>query len=164
MSDDAAVAQLAPLRYDSDGWCVATATVAEIAGRRLLLIPFAAPVGSSRGRRFVVRLGGESVSHQRTVLSVKGQAAIVLPIDLPADTPEVEISLRPVRDARPPSVPTDFAAALAAEDLELTALPEPVRVQLLHMINESATADVRIDRVAAAVAAVRTWSRRAAQA
>lgn len=160
-TDGTLTVSLAPLRFGADGWCCGTASVTSIAGRRLLILPFAAPVGASRGKRFTVVVGAEGVARQRTVLSVRGRAALALPDDLDLSVTEVTVRLRPLRRMRQRRVPSDLTALLREGGLSFDAVPEPERTQLIHMINESTTPAVRAARIEAAVQVVRVWSRHA---
>lgn len=161
MSHDADVPPTSTaLPVDSERWCCTTAAVTQVGGHRLLVLPVAAPVGVSRGRRYLVVIGDDGAPHQRVVLSVAGRAAVVPPDDLPTTVTQVTLRLRALPPRRRPRVPADLRDLLAADGLRVNAVPEPERTQLIRMINESATPQVRAARLDAARQIAAVWSRR----
>jgi hypothetical protein len=145
---------------DHHEWVACQAGVSEVAGRRLLVLPFAAPVGRSRGRRYEVRLGDGPV-RARVVLNVGGRAALVPPPEVDLSATDIDVQVRALRPQRRRSVPADLRQALSEHGLSLAAVPEAEQVQLLLMIGESATPEVRAARLRAAVQAASAWSGRA---
>jgi hypothetical protein len=158
MKDDQAASPV-EMHPASDGWCRAVAAVRDIGGRPLLILPFAAPIGSSRGRRFLVGIG-DGPPRRQVVLSVGGHAALVPPVNLPAAATTIDVQLRPLPARRRPRIPADLRELLAACGLVVEEVPEAELTQLVHMVNESATPGVRAARLEAAREVVSAWSRR----
>ncbi|MBC9718451.1 GGDEF domain-containing protein [Streptomyces sp. TRM66268-LWL] len=132
------------------------ANPAVISGRPMLLLPCKGPVGL-RGAR--VRL---TVPQHRprtsVVVSIHGQAAVLQPS--PGGEGPVPAQLEPVRGVQLGDLPADLRAALDAAGLSWDTLPVHERAQMLHLIRESATADIRRARVTAAVSAASAHARR----
>jgi len=117
-----------------------------------LLLPCNGPEGL-RGRRFrVTRVGSDPTTE--VVVSLDGQAA--LPNHRDGDDAAAAVVLRPMRDRPRQRMPLDLAARLAEADLDWSVLPLPERTQMLHLIRESADADIRAARITAVVESVRT--------
>jgi hypothetical protein len=148
-----------PLTTDATGWQEATAVVTVVDTRRLLMLPYAAPVGRSRGARYLVGID-DAPARPCVVLSVNGYAAIIPPAG--ADLPErhARVRLRALGARHSRRVPHELRVALAERGLDLGLVPDHEREQLILMINESATQGVRRARVEAAVQAVQAWSDR----
>lgn len=149
------VRELPPLTEDPEEASCGHARVRR-SGERwlLLLLPFAAPAGRSRGCRYRVALGC-APPRVRVVLSVAGQAAVrVEPAEV-GGCDSVPVRVQALRPRRARRVPADLAAALAEDHLSLSALPDHEMHQLLLMIGESTDPPVRAARIRAAVAAVR---------
>lgn len=127
--------------------------VRQVAGRTLLMLPLRAPFGSSRGQRLRVAIG-DAPTTVRVALVVAGQLA--LPLDQPAAAANgcVPVTIQPLPRRRTRGIPHDLASALAAAGLDLADLPVHEIDQLLLLIGESASSEVRAARVAAAVAAI----------
>ncbi|WP_406297383.1 hypothetical protein OG948_17010 [Embleya sp. NBC_00888] len=116
-----------------------------------LLLPCNGPAGL-RGRRFrVTRVGLDPTTE--VVVSLDGQAA--LPFLRDDDAGGVAVVLRPMRDGSRQRRPLDLIARLAEAGLDWSILPLHEQAQMLHLIRESADADIRDARIAAAVQAVR---------
>lgn len=129
---------------------------AVLAGRPVLLLPCTGPAGL-RGRRFRVtypHLGART----EVVVSMRGQAAVPVALSDIADT-GVPVTLRPIRAAAARSVPDDLAAALDRQSLDWAVLPAHEQAQMLHLITESATPDIRAARITAVIDAVATRTR-----
>lgn len=128
--------------------------VQQVAGRTLLVLPIAAPVGRSRGHRIRVAIGDRPAS-TRLALVVAGQLALRL--DKPEEaTLGVPVTVRTVPRRHLRRIPRDLAAALAEEELDLCDLPGHEADQLLLLVKESASPGVRAARITAAVAAVKS--------
>ncbi|MFC4468923.1 hypothetical protein ACFPH6_31105 [Streptomyces xiangluensis] len=125
----------------------------------MLLLPCVGPVGL-RGKRLRVTFPD---GHVRTAVavSVRGQAAIPdeRAATIPPDAPGMPLTLQPIRDRAARGVPEDLAAALERAELEWSVLPAHEQAQMLHLITESATADIRIARITAVIDAVATRTR-----
>jgi hypothetical protein len=125
-----------------------------IAGRRLLVLPYAAPTGPHRGRRFRVETDG-CASVFRVVFSVGGNAALRPPDDLVSgDGEPVRLRLRASATRTRLRVPTDLAEALADAGHGLDGLEEPAVRHLISMVSEAHDPEIRIARIRAAVTAV----------
>ncbi|KIZ15375.1 hypothetical protein [Streptomyces natalensis] len=124
--------------------------------RGMLLLPCTGPAGL-RGKRLRVTFP-DGTAHTAVVVSLRGQAAI------PHETAEIEgsgipLTLQPVRDRSARGIPHDLAAALVRAGLDWTVLPAHEQAQMLHLISESATGDIRTARITAVVDAVATRTR-----
>lgn len=119
----------------------------------LLLLPFAAPTGRSRGCRYRVAVGC-APPRARVVLSVAGQAAVRAEPAEVGGCNSVPVRVQALRPWRARRLPADLATALAREHLSLSVLPDQEVHQLLLMIGESADTRVRAARIRAAVAAI----------
>lgn len=124
--------------------------------RRMLLLPCAGPVGL-RGKRLRVTFP-DGTARTAVAVSLYGQAA------LPHETtdpqgPGVPLALRPIRERSARNVPADLATALERAGLDWSILPAHERTQMLHLITESATADIRAARITAVIDAVATRTR-----
>ncbi|MFE4054922.1 hypothetical protein ACFXP3_01210 [Streptomyces sp. NPDC059096] len=127
--------------------------------RSMLLLPCAGPAGL-RGKRLRVTYPD---GHARTAVavSVRGQAAIPdeTVATVPPDAPGIALTLQPIRERAARGVPDDLAAALERAELDWSALPAHEQAQMLHLITESATDDIRTARITAAIDAVATRTR-----
>ncbi|MGC9667694.1 hypothetical protein ACNTMW_14200 [Planosporangium sp. 12N6] len=93
-------------------------------------------------------------------LVVAGQLALRLDRPSTVANGRVPVTVRPLSRRRVRRVPHDLASALATAGLDLADLPDHEVDQLLLLIGEAGSPDVRAGRVAAAVAAVEARSRR----
>ncbi|UQA93710.1 nucleotidyl cyclase domain-containing protein [Streptomyces halobius] len=127
--------------------------------RGMLLLPCTGPVGL-RGKRLRVTFP-DGTAHTAVAVSLHGQAAI--PHETPeaaeAEWPGIPLTLQPIRDRIGRSVPDDLAAALERASLDWSVLPAHEQAQMLHLISESATADIRTARITAVIDAVATRTR-----
>ncbi|WP_067479474.1 hypothetical protein [Actinomadura hibisca] len=139
-----------------------TARPTTINGQPVLLLPMAGPTGH-RGRRARLTIpttgttadtaAGTTVTC--TVISIDGQAAIPTPSDLPGLlVGDLPVTLAMPRPRSVAALPTDLRQALAAEQLDWGRVPAHEQNQLLHMIRESATPQIRAARIADVLAAV----------
>ncbi|MCX4740842.1 hypothetical protein [Streptomyces antibioticus] len=122
-----------------------------LGGRDFLLLPCRGPVGQ-RGTRLRVTFPTGSV---RTVVAyaLRGQAAV--PYAAVVDgVSGVPLIVQGVRDRTPRSVPEDLAAALERAGLDWGAVPAHEQTQILHLITEAGTEEIRAGRITAAVDAV----------
>jgi hypothetical protein len=119
----------------------------------LIMLPYAAPTGASRGRRYRIELhGGPAMA--RVVLSVHGQAALRPPDAMPlTDGQSVKLRLRALPNRRPRQIPGDLRWALEAAGTTLDQLGTPATQHLLLMVAEAAEPSIRAQRVRAAVEA-----------
>ncbi len=124
-----------------------------ISGQRLLLLPMRAPVGPFRGRRYRVT-DHNGHAHVRLVLVVSGRAALRAPAGLPAAARSVTVTIEALRPTRRRGLPCDLSTALASAGADLDQLTEAARDQLLQMVGESSTIEIRAARIQAAVDAV----------
>lgn len=124
----------------------------------LLVLPVVAPVGRSRGRRYGLAVGDEP-PRPRVILSVGGRAAVVPPPHVCAVGERISVLIAAPRPAHDRPVPNDLAERLRREGLTLAALPSPKRQQVLVMLSEAASPQVRAARLDAAVEAMRATSR-----
>lgn len=124
-----------------------------VGGRTLVVLPFAAPVGPSRGRRFRVDTdNGAPVT--RVVLRLGGRAALRPPDHAALGEGElVPMRLRALPARSRQRVPADLDKALAEAGLGLDGLDESTLRHLLSMVNEAHDPDIRATRIAAAVTA-----------
>lgn len=157
--DDTTHVPLAPFPSNTTDWTNTHATLVTVAGQRLLLLPFAAPVGSSRGRKFLVRFDGESHPRQRVVLAVAGAAAMPAPLNLPESHSSLPLAIRALPQQRDRRLPKDLLEAIEQQALSLDHAPDAELLQLIVMLNESASADVRQQRLQAAVQVITSWNR-----
>lgn len=116
------------------------------------MLPLRAPAGRSRGQRLRVAIGDAPAAVQ-VAFAVAGHLALRLDrAEAPADgCVAVTVQILPPRRAR--RIPADLASALAAANVDLADLPDHEVAQLLLLIAESASSDVRAARIAAAIAA-----------
>ena len=145
---------------DHQHWTSTTASCVTVAGRRLLTLPFRAPVGASRGRRYLVRFDHELQPQQRVVFSLAGVAALAAPAGLEPGT-NIQVWLRALAVRRDRRLPTDLTKLLSAEGLQAEAVPNAELAQLIAMINESATPEIRSARLLAAMNVIRHGSNHA---
>ncbi|WP_432045998.1 hypothetical protein [Streptomyces asiaticus] len=125
-------------------------------GRGMLLLPCTGPIGL-RGKRLRVTFP-DGTARTGVAISLHGQAGI------PHETtgmkgPGVPLVLQTVREKSARGIPNDLAAALERTGLDWSALPAHERAQMLHLISESATADIRTARITAVIDAVATRAR-----
>ncbi|MBT1188789.1 hypothetical protein HET69_33610 [Streptomyces sp. CJ_13] len=122
-----------------------------IGSRDFLLLPCRGPVGQRGAQLRVTFPTGSS----RTVVAyaLRGQAA--LPYAAVTDgVSSVPLTMQGVRDRTPRSVPEDLAVALERAGLDWAAVPVHEQAQILHLITEAGTEEIRAGRVTAAVDAV----------
>lgn len=150
---------LPALPTDTTTWTNAEASVETVAGQRLLILPFAAPIGSSRGRRFLVRLDDEASATQRIVMSLRRAATLSAPDGLPSKCRTVGVAIRALPQTRSRRLPQDLADRIAELGLTVEEAPEVELQQLVVMVNESATQEVRRARLAAALQVIVGWTR-----
>jgi hypothetical protein len=122
-----------------------------VAGRVLVVLPYAAPIGAGRGRRYRVEgTNGRAVSC--VVLSLDGQAALRPPESTPlVDGQPVTVRLRALPARRARCVPDDLRRALTAAGTSLDHLDDAAVRHLLLMTTEARDPAIRADRVRAAV-------------
>ncbi|MEV6840022.1 hypothetical protein AB0N17_36960 [Streptomyces sp. NPDC051133] len=129
--------------------------------RSMLLLPCAGPAGL-RGKRLRVTFP-DGRGRTAVAVSVHGQAAISVPAETTAtiapDGPGIPLALQPIRERAAHGVPDDLAAALERAELDWSVLPAHEQAQMLHLITESATADIRTARITAVIDAVATRTR-----
>ncbi|WP_411150539.1 hypothetical protein [Streptomyces sp. A30] len=127
----------------------------------MMLLPCAGPAGL-RGKRLRVTFA-DGRARTAVAVSVRGQAAISLPDEtagtIPPDAPGMPLALQPIRDRAARGVPDDLAAALDRAELDWSVLPAHEQAQMLHLITESATDDIRTARITAVIDAVATRTR-----
>ncbi|MEU1516252.1 GGDEF domain-containing protein [Streptomyces sp. NPDC005811] len=130
-------------------------------GHRMLLLPCTGPAGL-RGKRLRVT-HPDGRARTAVAVSMRGQAAISIPDEpptaLPAGAPGIALTLQPIRERADRGVPDDLAAALDRADLDWAVLPGHEQAQMLHLITESATTDIRTARITATIDAVATRTR-----
>ena len=129
-----------------------------VSGRLLVVLPYGAPVGKSRGRRYRADFdSGDVVS--RVVLSVTGCAALRPPDSLQLSEDEsVRLRLRALPTRRAHQVPEDLERHLAAADASLDDVDEADIQHLLLMVAEAKDPAIRAERIRAAVDAARATS------
>ncbi|WP_017239002.1 hypothetical protein [Streptomyces sp. SS] len=122
-----------------------------IGGRDFLLLPCRGPVGQRGAQLRVTFPTGSS----KTVVAyaLRGQAAVPYAA-LTDGVTGVPLTVRGVRDRTPRSVPEDLAAALERTGLDWSSVPAHEQAQILHLITEAGTEEIRAGRVTAAVDAV----------
>lgn len=141
-------------------WWDVDAEVRSIASETFLVLPYHAPVGASRGRKFRIALDGGR-PRRVVVFSVRGRAAVRAPQGHGLKQGEhVRLRVGGTERSRRNDLPPDLAAAMEEAGASATGFPANELTQLLLMINESSAPEVRSARVAAAVSAIVTWSRR----
>lgn len=124
--------------------------------RGMLLLPCTGPAGL-RGKRLRVTFPN-GVARTAVAVSLHGQAAI--PHETAETTgPGIPLTLQPVREKSARGVPDDLAAALEKAGLDWSVLPAHEQAQMLHLITESATDDIRAARITAVIDAVATRTR-----
>ncbi|WP_326742721.1 hypothetical protein [Streptomyces sp. NBC_01768] len=123
----------------------------QIGGRDFLLLPCRGPVGQ-RGAQLRVTFPTGSA---RTVVAyaLRGQAAVPY-VAVTDGVTGVPLTVQGVRDRTPRTVPEDLAAALERAGLDWMAVPAHEQAQILHLITEAGTEEIRSGRVTAAVDAV----------
>lgn len=129
----------------------------------MLLLPCIGPAGQ-RGMRLRVT-APDGAARTTVVLPLQGQAAVPRQIaetseSAAAEQPGIPLLLEPIRNRTARGVPEDLAASLERAGLDWSVLPSHEQVQMLHLITESATAEIRTARITAVLDAVatRTWS------
>ncbi|MFD8749354.1 DDE-type integrase/transposase/recombinase, partial [Streptomyces sp. NPDC059616] len=122
-----------------------------IGGRDFLLLPCRGPVGQ-RGAQLRVTFPTGSA---KTVVAyaLRGQAAVPY-VAVTDGVIGVPLTVQGVRDHTPRSVPEALAAALERAGLDWMAVPAHEQAQILHLITEAGSKDIRAGRVTAAVDAV----------
>lgn len=130
----------------------ASARLTSVRGQRMLLLPFTAPIGRSRGRRFRISLDGRR-ARTAVVLAVGGQAAVKAPAELGSHDRTVPVRITALAPRRRRRVPADLEQALARAGASLENLTEAQVEQLLLMVTESSSGQIRAQRVTAAVQA-----------
>lgn len=128
----------------------------QVGTRTMLALPCAGPPGL-RGKRLraVFPDGGARTT---VAVTTRRHAAIPQHVDTAPDS-AVPLTLLPVRDRSGHTVPHDLAAKLAAAGLDWAVLPTHEQTQMLHLVAESATRDIRSARILAAVDAVAARTR-----
>ncbi|WP_018546165.1 hypothetical protein [Streptomyces sp. LaPpAH-108] len=124
---------------------------ARVGGRDFLLLPCRGPVGQ-RGTRLRVTF---STGTSKTVVAyaLRGQAAVPYTAVATGVT-RVPLTVQAVRDRTPRSVPLDLAATLERAGLDWTAVPAHEQAQILQLITEAGTSEIRTGRITAAVDAI----------
>ncbi|MCZ1008437.1 YdeI/OmpD-associated family protein [Streptomyces lydicus] len=122
-----------------------------IGGRDFLLLPCRGPVGQ-RGTR--LRIGFPTGSAKTVVAYALRRQAAVPYVAVADGVTGVPLTVQGVRDRTPRSVPEDLAAALERAGLDWTALPAHEQAQILHLVTEAGTPEIRTGRITAAVDAV----------
>lgn len=147
----------------ADATTVAVTGLARVIhGRILVMLPFAAPLGPNRGRRFRVETD-DSPPVTRVVLCLGGRAALRPPGQAPLSEGEpMPMRLRALPQRGSQRVPADLDQALAKAGLGLDGLAESTLRHLLSMVSEAHDPEIRATRIAAAVTA--TAAAQAAQA
>jgi GGDEF domain-containing protein len=120
-----------------------------------MLLPCLGPLGQ-RGRRF--RVTSPSGSRTAVVISWRGQAA--LPASTWLGVGPVAVGLKPLRAVSAAGVPDDLGLALGSACLSWSVLPAHEQAQMLHLIRESSTLDIRRARIKAVLGAVASRSPR----
>lgn len=124
-----------------------------VQGRTMVILPYAAPVGPSRGRRYRIETAyGPAFS--RVILSIGGQAAMRPPDQIPLhDGEQLAISVRALPERPTQRIPADLRRALTTAELRLDGLDESAVRHLLSMVAEAHDPEIRAARVTAAVQA-----------
>jgi hypothetical protein len=146
-------ASLPPLVAEPDRWCLTMAEVRELSGRRMVMLPFTAPVGHLRGRRYRIAVG-QGPSRLRLIFNVGGQAVIRVNTSELFNSEAIEVRIQSISKRQRRHIPADFAHALQDQGVSIGVLVDHEREQILNMIGESSTAEVRTGRIEAAVQAV----------
>jgi len=143
------------LPTDGNAPLTVTGHARSVRGRLLVVLPYAAPIGPSRGRFFRIETDhGKAVS--LVVFSLAGQAALRPPDSTPlANGQPVTLRLRALPPRRSRRVPGDLERALTAAGLTLEQLDGPAAQHLLLMVTEARAPAIRAQRVRAAVEAAR---------
>lgn len=130
-----------------------TGRVRTVARRTLIVLPFAAPTGPGRGRRFRIETG-TTTPFFRVVLSVGGRAAMRPPDQVALwEGDSLTMRIRVCSARRTRRVPADLDRALAAAETGLDGLDESTVRHLLSMVTEARDPQIRATRITAAVAA-----------
>lgn len=130
------------------------ATARRIAGTWMWILPVAAPAGARRGTRYRVTVDGAPAGTQ-VVFNIDGHAA--LRADPAYGDRAALVTLTAVRAPARPGIPADLAAALEDAGTDLDLLPDAQARQILLMIREAATAEIRAARIADAVATLAAY-------
>jgi hypothetical protein len=137
----------------TDTTVISTGHARTVAGQTLIVLPYAAPIGPSRGRRFHVETD-DTAPVFRVVFSLGGHAAMRPPGPLPLRAGEsVTLRLRASTARSRQRIPADLTRALAAVGLGLDGFDEAAVRHLLSMVTEARDPHIRAARVTAAVAA-----------
>ncbi|MFE9308175.1 hypothetical protein ACFYM5_10800 [Streptomyces sp. NPDC006706] len=122
-----------------------------IGSRDFLLLPCRGPVGQ-RGAQLRVTF---PTSSAKTVVAYALRSQAAVPYAAVTDgVTGVPLTVQGVRDRTPRSVPEDLAAALEQAGLDWSMVPIHEQAQILHLITEAGTPEIRAGRVTAAVDAV----------
>jgi hypothetical protein len=146
--------QLPALEPPVGDWWHAQARQVRRGPSNLLLLPFAAPVGKSRGRRFRIKIG-DAKPRTRVVVALAGQAAVILP-EVEAREGVVDVAIAQISTHRLTNLPSDAREALEANGVQPDDLSPHELTQLIVMVTESATPEIRTSRIQAAVEALGT--------
>lgn len=145
---------LPPLPTDPRRAVSANAHLTEVAGHDVLLLPFSAPTGPYRGRRYRVSIAG-GTAESRALLNVDGRAALAgRKVSTAAGGRSLRVHLRALPARRPRRVPADLHEALQRHGLVPDRLAAHELDQILLMVGESSNPSVRAARIRAAVVAV----------
>jgi hypothetical protein len=148
--------RLPALVLPEDSWCETIGEPVSVQRRRFLLLPFVAPVAGSRAQRCRVVIG-RSPARSGLIFGVRGRAALAVdPGEFPpgGKRAPVFLRLRAPKERLRRMVPRDMVTALARRGLRLDVLPDHEARQLLLLVSEARDADVRAERLRAAVAAI----------
>lgn len=151
---------LPPLPTDQRRAVSTIAYLTEVGGTTLLLLPFKAPTGPHRGRRYRVGIAGRP-AQARVVLNIDGRAALAGELaPAGAGGRSVPVHLRALPTRRPRRVPADLHEALQSHGLVPDQLAANELDQILLMVGESSNRAVRAARIRAVVVAVTARSER----
>lgn len=149
MNDQASTHPLPALTSDPAAPMTVQVTARLVAGTWMWILPVTAPAGTRRGSRYTVTVDGTPAGAQ-VVFNIDGHAA--LRADPAHRDRTALLTLTAVRAPARPGIPADLATALAAAGADLDLLPAAEARQILLMIREAATAEIRDARIADAVA------------
>ncbi|MFD8912763.1 hypothetical protein [Streptomyces sp. NPDC059575] len=127
------------------------ASPARVGSRDFLLLPCRGPAGQ-RGTRLRVTFP-TGTSKTVVAYALRGQAAVPYTAVATGVT-GVPLTVQAVRDRTPRSVPLDLATALERAGLDWTAVPAHEQAQILQLIKEAGSLEIRAGRITAAVDAV----------
>ncbi|MBM2620554.1 hypothetical protein JIG36_34140 [Actinoplanes sp. LDG1-06] len=117
--------------------------VADVRGRAVLLLPFTAPVGRSRGVRYRTELDG-GPPQTRVVISSDGRAILLdRAVASVASGTVLSVRLKPLAARGDLHLPRDLVEEAHDAALDLTGVPDHELALIITMLREASTPQIR---------------------